>query len=106
MMQEINCSNRVDDKNNPTGGHVSGEGIDIRWQDGPRGTSPKNKAANGAFVEGVIQAAIQRLQFFQETKFECVENSNAIQGLTIALKALNSRTALRQERMVEGQNKI
>lgn len=61
MMQELKFSNKVDDLNNPAGGSVEGMGIKINWQDGPLGIGPKREKPTGAFVEGVIQAAIQRI---------------------------------------------
>ena len=77
MMQRLECSNKVDEDNNPTGGSVEGIGIEINWQDGPVGNGTKHNTANGAFVEGVIQAALQRIQFFENSKFACEENEIA-----------------------------
>ena len=57
---------------------------------------------NGAFVEGVIQAALGRLQFYNEGKFRCRENSLAITHLEEALHWLQHRTADREEREAEG----
>lgn len=101
-MQELKCLNKVDENNNPTGGSVDGIGLKINWQEGPLGTGTKRIPPNGAFVEGIIQAALQRLEFFQATKFNCLENSMAIISLLNALKALNVRTELRKSRGVEG----
>lgn len=112
MRQEIEIENRMDADANPTGGKVTGTGIDIRWQDGPLGplgplgTEASRKEPNGAFVEGVIQCAIQRLQFFQNSKFSCRENSLALTKLQEALFWLDERTRGRIERNVEGQHKI
>lgn len=97
-MQELKCSNKVDDLS----GSVEGNGIKINWQNGPLGLGAKRILPNGAFVEGVIQAVIQRLQFFQLSKFNCEENKTAILNLQLALQALNQRTSSRQSRSVEG----
>lgn len=102
MMQEILCDNKNDADGNPTGGCVTGTGIDIRWQDGPLGSGDDRKEPNGAFVEGVLQAALERLVFFQQSKFACNENACAIIGIQTALEALNSRTKKREEQGVEG----
>lgn len=102
MMQELECVNKVDDNNNPNGGIVTGTGIDIVWQSGPLGTGPKRQAPNGAFVEGVIQAAIQRLEFFQLSKFNCEDNRMCLVHLRAALEYLNQRTDSRKARGVEG----
>lgn len=64
-----------------------------------------SKAPNGAFVEGVIQACIGRLEFYQTTSdgiFACEENLNAIDHLHQALAELEDRTAKREAREVEG----
>ena len=68
MMQEITVANVSDPDGNPTGGSVRGTGITIDWQDGPLGRNGDRKAPNGAFVEGVILAAIRRLEYFQDSK--------------------------------------
>lgn len=102
MLQELEVKNEVDENQNPTGGSVRGTGIVIDWQNGPLGRGDDRKEPNGAFVEGVIQAAIARLQFFQESKFKCRENALALTKLEEGLHWLMSRTAGREARGVEG----
>ncbi len=92
---------------NPMGGSVESVGLSINWQDGPRREALAGDLAepNGAFVEDVIIAAKQRLEFFQEAgnkKFACRENALAITKLDEALHWLNHRTEDRRERGVEG----
>lgn len=97
--------NDLDDCGNPTGGVVAGTGFTITWQDGPLGRGDDRKAPNGAFVEDVIDAALTRIQFYQEAaggKFSCEENKIAIQHLMAALNVLNHRTLKREQRKVEG----
>lgn len=94
--------NCLDANDNPTGGFVKGVGIDINWQDGPLGRDEDRKAPNGAFVEDVIVAAIQRIQFFNDGKYRCRENSLAITHLEEALHWLEARTKEREKRAVEG----
>lgn len=106
MMQELRAKNMKDEFGNPTGGKVLGTGIRIVWQDGPLGTGPERKAPNGAFVEGVLQAALQRLEFFQESRFNCPENASAIIKINEALHWLNHRTAKREARKVEGTHAV
>jgi hypothetical protein len=79
----------------------------IDWQDGPLGTGPDRKEQTGAMVEDVIQAAIQRLEFYQTAnnrKFACRENALAITKLEEALHWLDARTRAREKRGVEGTN--
>ncbi len=105
MLGEFDASNTVDDNGNPTGGTVSGVGLEITWQSGPLGRDGDRKEPNGAFVETVIAAAKQRLEFYQianNGKFECIENATAIIYLDDALRALHARTIKREARAVEG----
>lgn len=102
MLQKINSENRTDENGNPTGGTAIGVGINISWQDGPLGRGENRQKPNGAFVEGVIEAARQRLTFYQESKFKCRENALAITKLEEALHWLQHRTMDRELREVEG----
>lgn len=105
MKQNITENHEVDEDGNPAGGVTSGAGIYLQWQDGPLGRLPGRSEPNGAFVEGVIQAAIGRLQFYQKVaggEFACRENAIAITKLEEALMWLEKRTADREARQVEG----
>jgi len=114
----IEAVNSFDSDGNPTGGEVylrvtkNGDtehpAMVINWQDGPRGTAEDNTLAdpNGAFVEDVIWAAIQRLEFFNESKYRCRENSLAITKLEEALFILKDRQLSRSERKVEGKHEV
>ena len=116
----LEARNRVDVDNNPTGGHVilGVEGIEqpgteravlhIEWQDGPRGipNSTHLLPPNGAFVEDVIWAALQRLEFFNEGKYRDRANSIAITHLEQALQALKDRQLERSYRGVEGKHEV
>lgn len=119
----IEALNSFDSDGNPTGGEVylrvtkNGDdehpAIVINWQDGPRGTDMQNADGtpvladpNGAFVEDVIWAAIQRLEFFNESKYRCRENSLAITKLEEALFILKDRQLSRSARNVEGKHEV
>ena len=99
-----NCTyqNNNDADGNPGGGSFSGVGIKIEWQNGPLGRDGERKEPNGAFVETVINAAKQRIEYYQESKFKCRENAMAITKLDEALLWLNKRTLDRENRKVEG----
>lgn len=97
--------NNYDENGNPSGGRVAGCGIEINWQNGPLGRGADRLEPNGASVEDVIWAAINRLEFFQSAadgKFRCRENALAITKLEEALLWLGKRTADREAREVEG----
>lgn len=102
MQQEFEAANYLDDEGNPMGGHVESLGLSIGWQNGPLGRGEDRQEPNGAFVETVIAAAKQRLEFYQETKFNCQENADAISFLQDALNVLSERTARREAEDVEG----
>lgn len=108
MRQEIEQHHRLDEDGNPAGGTSHGLGFAIHWQDGPlvKSEGGTRLAPNGAFVEGVIEAAKGRLEHYQSTKFACPENESAIIHLDLALAALEARTADREERGVEGTHEV
>jgi hypothetical protein len=93
--------NKEDEKGNPAGGSVLGTGLRIEWQDGPLGRVEERKDPNGAFVETVISAVIQRIEYYQK-KFPCRENAIALTHLETANLWLDKRTKDREERGVEG----
>jgi len=98
--------NISDSDGNPTGGNFEGTGLSIGWQNGPLGRGAERKDPNGAFVETVIFAAKQRIEFYQASKFNCRENAIAVTKLEEALMWLNKRTSDREGRQVEGEHKV
>ncbi len=106
MLQEFTATNEVDEDGLPAGGYATSRGLNIEWQKGPLGEEgPDRKEPNGAFVETLIAAALQRIEWYQEVnggKFYCAENSQAIIYLRNALLSLDQRTKDRQARGVEG----
>lgn len=87
---------------NPAGGCSYGTGFAISWQNGPLGCGQARREPNGAFVEALVGAVVDRLEYYQTTRFACDENEAAIALLKNALAALDSRTADREARSVEG----
>ena len=76
------------------------EYINIKFQDGPI----QDNGVNGAQIEDVIDALVNRLQGFQKGGYPCRENALAITKLEEARLWLNERTRKRQEQGVEGKN--
>ena len=109
MSKHIDYENHIiDSDGNPAGGKTNGVGFHITWQHGPLGRGEDRVEPNGAFVEGVLEAAINRIQFFQKAsggKFACRENAIALTHLETALLWLEKRTADREARAVEGTYK-
>jgi hypothetical protein len=115
MNNPINAFNWTDTNGNPSGGTVYGNGFSISWQNGPlgrhtsacmlNGTCSANCTRvppNGAFVEDVIAAVRQRLEYYQASKFHCEENRIALEHLACAADVLEARTKAREARAVEG----
>jgi hypothetical protein len=105
MRQQITSHHITNLNGNPTGGSTTGMGITIAWQDGPLGRGDARRAPTGAFVEGVIEAALDRLGWYQTAsagRFKCRENALAITKLEEALLWLDHRTLAREARGVEG----
>lgn len=103
----IIARNLRDADDNPTGGDVKGKGLEIKWQEGARSKDGEALAdSNGAFVEDVIWTALQRLQFFQESKYKTRENALAITHLEKSLFWLNHRRLQRAARGIEGRYEV
>lgn len=100
----ISAQNWVDKEGRPSGGEVNGTGLWISWQNGPLGRigTDERIAPNGAFVEDVLKAALQRIEFYNEGQFRCRENSLAITKVEEALHWLQARTQRRVVENVEG----
>lgn len=94
----------TDDNGNPAGGVSTGRGFTISWQNGPLGKigTPERREPNGAFVEDVIQAVIERMEFYQASRFACEANAEALMALSHAARVLDNRTKSREARLAEG----
>lgn len=106
MRTQINQDHWKDADGNPAGGNTFGAGFAIGWQNGPLGRGEERKPQNGAFVEDIIQAAIGRIHFYQESKFACADNADALVHLHKAAEALDRRTKNRESRQVEGTHAV
>lgn len=102
MIQEIEEIHFNDANDNPCGGTTTAVGLSINWQEGPLQQGSERLEPNGTFVETVILAAIGRLNYYQDSKFQCVENAIALANLQNALSILQIRTKDRERRGVEG----
>lgn len=102
MPQDITSHQFIDASGNPTGGQTFGPGLCIAWQNGPLSVDGKRVEPNGCFVETVIAAAIDRLEFYQRSKFACEFNAAALEDLRNAMCHLEARTKDRDARGVEG----
>lgn len=99
---QIRSDHWNDANGNPSGGSTFGNGFAISWQNGPLGRGPDRKEPNGAFVEDIILAALDRIVYYQGSRFHSAHTSRAIVALRSALDELHARTADREIRAVEG----
>lgn len=106
MRSKVTHDNRADSQGRPAGGTTSGRGFSIEWQNGPLAVDGERREPNGAFVEDIIEAAIGRIEFYQESKFHCVENAVALGHLLAAAEILAERTRERERRGVEGTHTV
>jgi hypothetical protein len=106
MRQPIVSRYRADADGNPAGGDTASTGLSISWQNGPLAINGQRLEPNGCFVETVILVALDRLEYYQKTKFGCRENALAIIKLQEALHWLGHRTAEREARAVEGTHSV
>ena len=65
MLQQIEQVHDVDKHGNPAGGHSEAMGMQLFWQNGPLGRGAERQEPNGCFVETVVKAAMDRLEFYQ-----------------------------------------
>lgn len=94
--------NWSDAEGRPAGGVVFGRGFTISWQNGPLGRGADRREPNGAFVEDIIAAAAERIDYYQSSAFNCEENAAAVKCLREALGHLNGRTLRREQQNTEG----
>lgn len=106
MIQNLVSSHFTTEDGKPDGGQTHATGLSIAWQRGPLGRGEDRQEPNGCFVETVILAAKDRLEFYEKSPFKCEENDCAIQHLEAALNILNSRTTKRESRGVEGTHSV
>ena len=106
---EVISKNYLDDAGNPAGGTtiVQENGtkfLVIPFQDGPI----SERGVNGVQVEHLLEAAQERLEFLNTAsygRYRCEENELAIQGINIAMDALDLRTKRRVKQGDEGYNR-
>ena len=88
---------KSDDDGNPMGGFTEGPGFHIDWQNG---VVTSAEAINGANVVDILEAVRQRMEFFNEGKFRCRQNSLAITHIEEAMHWCQARITDRKNRGV------
>jgi hypothetical protein len=106
MKQDFKSNQFSDVNGNPAGGQTFGPGVCVAWQNGPLAVDGERKEPNGCFVETIIAIAIDRLNFYEQSKFASDYNKSALHHLHLAMAALEQRTKDREARGVEGTHKV
>ncbi len=103
---KINCVHKLDKQGKPAGGYAT---VKLNENDPPvlfakfqEGPIKEAGGRNGAFVEDLLEIAVQRLEFYNNSGFDCCENFDAIEYINKALGALISRTKRRTAAGTEG----
>ena len=99
--EEIVGHNETKD-GNPDGGVAVGTGLNIRWQAGPIDRDA-GEMPNGTLVEDVLEVCKRRLDFYQDSRFACDENVEAIEFINAAIRTLGKRRKDRAARGVLGE---
>jgi hypothetical protein len=89
--QPIEAEDHTDGDGNPDGGWVEGCGLSIRWQRGPLDDGEDGLPWNGCFPVTLLEAVKHRLEYYQDGKFACQDNSAALFHIESAIKILNNR---------------
>lgn len=103
MESPVTAKHFNDTNGNPAGGTTYGHGFTIAWQNGP--LNEPGGGRNGAFVEDITKAAIDRIEYYQASRFACDENAEALEHLRAALFAMNKRTNRRVAAGTEGTHR-
>lgn len=74
------------------------DGVRLQFQNGPIA----EVGVNGITHEALLAILIDRLRGFQEGRFACAENAQALEHLIAARTVLQARTIARMARGVEG----
>lgn len=102
MKQGFKSEHWKDTNGNPAGGVSYGVGFAVSWQHGPLGRDADRIQPNGAFVEDLLGVVMDRIEYYQDSRFNCKENAEALHHLQMAAEFLDSRTQNREARQVEG----
>ena len=89
--EEIICDNWHANMHNPSGGFVEGVGLKIIWQSGLSTQDTEKEDPDGTFVETVLKAVKNRIEFYQTGWSACTENVVALIKIREALQILDSR---------------
>lgn len=99
-MQPINA-NWANPDGSHDGGVSTGIGFTISWQRGPL-----ENGRNGAFMLEVLDACRHQLEYYQNSKFACGENQEALQSIDRAIKVLQERRERRQQEGKLGTHQV
>jgi hypothetical protein len=83
--------NWTDENGLHQGGSSTGIGFTIAWQRGPLNEAGRN----GALLLEVLGSCRNQVRYFQDSRFACQDNLDALSGLDTAIEALSRRKSRR-----------
>jgi hypothetical protein len=84
------------------GGVSTGIGVTICWQHGGLDVAGRN----GAFLLEVLDMCKQQLEYYQNSKYACEENADALTSLEECIAHLESRKNRRQSQGILGTHEL
>lgn len=84
------------------GGVSTGIGFTISWQRGGLNEAGRN----GAFLVEVLESCYNQLNYFQNSKYACEENVEALEHLRNCITSLEKRRSRRNQEGVLGTHEL
>ena len=106
VQQTFVAENYTDKEGGPEGGFVSldipsGRILSIVWQNGPLMRGADRREPNGTFVETVIAAAVQRIQYYSASNTTTRPSSGAVRSLSLSHTSKRRSTGSKLARQTE-----
>ena len=100
----VRCRFKYDAQGFPAGGTITGRGMTIHLQAGPRGQGDERRKPNGADLELILKAAQELVMHYQNSAAPSPHNSRIAKMLAGVLDEVDRRKTERHNRGVLGAN--
>jgi len=89
--QPLETHNEILPDGTPDGGWAEAPGLAIRWQKGALNFEEGEVSWNGCFLVTLLQVAEAQLEFYENSKYACNDNADALVKVREAMEILNRR---------------